>query len=119
MIQKRINTICSVALAITLAFALVIGPIGASLHAMHHIVRRGAVEFAAHNEAEHASHVPIDQHHLCGLCIHTKCADAIVATVPTGICVEHDSGAAFFVEEHAPSARDASTASSRAPPSLV
>jgi len=115
VIPKRINTLLSIALAL----ALVIEPIGMALHATHHIVRNEAVEFSAHDEASHASHVEIDQHHLCGLCVHTKCGEAIVAGVPSGVCVEHDSGPAFIAAEQAPSAPDAAAALSRAPPSLA
>lgn len=115
MIQKRLNTLLSLALAL----ALVIEPVAMTLHAMHHVVRDVPVEFVAHNEADHASHTTVDQHHACGLCVQTKCADAIGAAVPNGACFEHESGRVFFVEHDAPSTRDASTAPSRAPPSLV
>jgi len=111
----RIRTL----LAAALTLALVIEPVGVTLHAMRHIVSSGTIEFVAHDESSHATHVEIDHHHLCGLCVHSKCTDAILASVPSGTCRDHDSGFAYVAAEHAPSARDAAAAPSRAPPSLA
>lgn len=114
-----ISRLASALVAIALMLALVIEPIGVTLHAMHHIVRGGAIEFVAHDEAHHASHVEVDHHHLCGLCVHSKCSDAILASIPTGTCRDHDARPAYVAAEHAPSSRDAAAAPSRAPPSIA